>query len=131
MECFDGALEWYLANVKPKPKKGKIFREKRLGRPGCVYFLMEPEGTPIKIGFSKERPEERLVGCQTGNPRKLYLATCRWHDSAEDIERELHLRFSEKRLFGEWFQISFVEGLKALDAYEGWKHLPLTTDTYD
>ncbi len=124
VDNLESALAWFSSNVKRKPKKEKIHRRKRTGRAGCVYLLMEEGGSPLKIGFSTEKPEGRCDSCQTGNPRKLYLATCRWHDNAEDIERELHLQFVDKQLCGEWFDISFCEAIKAIERYAGWRFLP-------
>ena len=131
VDSLENAHTWFCLNVRRKPKKEKIHRQRRTGRPGCLYLLMEEGGSPLKIGFSLEKPNSRQIQCQIGNPRKIYLATCRWHDNAEDIERELHLRFAHKNLSGEWFDISFQEAIKAIEQYSDWKFLPNLALNYD
>src|SRR5690606_2168337 len=76
-----------------------------------VYFIRD-EGGPIKIGKTRGPVESRLASLQTGNPRRLtLLATTRAYS-----ERELHSRFWEERIAGEWFKpsrrlLAFVNGL--------------------
>lgn len=67
----------------------------------AVYFVQAGEGGPIKIGFTGGNVSERIADIQTGCPFPLIaLGTI---DGGEAEERELHLRFRDKRLSGEWF----------------------------
>ena len=68
-------------------------------RSGYVYWI-QCDGGPIKIGFSVN-PEKRLRELQAANPYPLrILGTVR---ALKDDERDLHLRFAQHRVRGEWF----------------------------
>jgi Meiotically up-regulated gene 113 len=71
-----------------------------------VYFLGEDEHgcSPIKIGVAKNI-ERRKSALQTGNPLELRLLG--WITSGDDfqLERDLHQRFAQARVRGEWFEI--------------------------
>lgn len=82
-------------------------------RKGFVYFVREENG-PIKIGWG-QNPQRRMAGMQTGNPRRLVLLGCM--PATRKEERQLHARFADLRLAGEWFQphediLAFVETLQ-------------------
>jgi hypothetical protein len=65
-----------------------------------VYFIESGWGGPVKIG-SAENPLRRLEQLQTGNPTELHLlATV---DFETTTEAEVHCRFRQDRLSGEWF----------------------------
>lgn len=68
--------------------------------PGFVYFVQAVEGGPIKIGWSVD-PDKRLKELQGGNPKELKLIGIEAGDMQH--ERELHGRFRDHRMFGEWF----------------------------
>jgi hypothetical protein len=61
VDSLENAQTWFRFNVKRKPKKEKIHRQRRGGRSGCVYLLMEEAGSPLKIGFSLENPNSRQI----------------------------------------------------------------------
>lgn len=65
-----------------------------------VYFIQEGEDGPIKIGCTKGL-QGRLDQLQTGHARKLHLRAS--FEGGREQERELHARFAEHRLQGEWF----------------------------
>lgn len=66
---------------------------------GVTYFIQGEEGGPIKIGFTKNRPSERLTELQIGSPVKLrFVGFMRGRR-----EPELHRQFAHLRLHGEWF----------------------------
>lgn len=70
---------------------------------GEVYFIQmqTPEGDgPIKIGWSFA-PEERLLSLATGSPYPLVILGA--FKAPADREKEVHLRFKEYQLRGEWF----------------------------
>ncbi|MFL0912641.1 GIY-YIG nuclease family protein [Vibrio parahaemolyticus] len=73
-----------------------------------LYFIIENEdliNQRIKIGISKD-PVKRLKALQTGNSRRLALMG--WIDSGSDreLERQLHQKYREQRVIGEWFEIN-------------------------
>jgi hypothetical protein len=78
---------------------------------GFVYFIGNDEF--VKIGYSTD-PKNRLKYIQSGHPHKLKLFGCIRGDMK--LERELHEKFKEHRLNGEWFTYSleiksFIEGI--------------------
>lgn len=83
-------------------------------RGAVVYFIQGGFGGPIKIGTTQSL-RARLKGLQCGSPVRLYvLATLPGGDAQES---ELHVRFDEDRLHGEWFSpsaslLAFIETLK-------------------
>jgi hypothetical protein len=64
-----------------------------------VYFAVNKEKKMVKIGIStwpRQRvrtlkPQAKLVGCLKGN---------------RSLERQMHRRFRESRITGEWFKLS-------------------------
>lgn len=69
------------------------------GHTGWVYFISD--GHAVKIGYSW-RPEYRMADLQAATHRELkLLAQC---TGSIKTERELHSRFAELRLSGEWFK---------------------------
>lgn len=64
-----------------------------------TYFVQSVNGGPIKIGFTTRKPNERLAALQTGAPVELRIVGL----LAGNREREMHERFRDARLHGEWF----------------------------
>ena len=69
-------------------------------RNGCRYF-------PVKIGNTVDNINRRLSSIQTGHwmDLKVVLISKLLND-VENIERQLHDRFQDKRVRGEWFDLS-------------------------
>jgi len=67
---------------------------------GYIYFVQMDYIGPIKIGIAKN-VQQRMRELQTGSPYRLNLLCC--FPGNEDMEREIHLGFSEIKLEGEWF----------------------------
>ena len=66
-------------------------------------YLIGAEGSPlVKIGFTSGRPKARMSSLQTGVPMKLSLL---WSTEG-DYEGDLHGRFNEYRVIGEWFDLT-------------------------
>lgn len=65
-----------------------------------VYFIQHGDWGPVKIGMAVD-PEKRCCDLQTGNPEKLHVRVAVPGDRA--LEGELHRRFKEWHLHGEWF----------------------------
>jgi hypothetical protein len=76
-------------------------RAQREGKKGYVYCIAEQQRTlGVKVGYSVN-PQARVAELQTGNPRPLALIGC--FEGTEADERELHARFINDNLIGEWF----------------------------
>lgn len=65
-----------------------------------VYFIQRGWGGPIKIGTASD-PYTRLAQLQTASPNALRLIGI--IPGGFELERELHARFSDTRMVGEWF----------------------------
>lgn len=66
-----------------------------------MVYLIANESGQVKIGYSANSPEARVVGCQTGNHEKLRLV---WViDGDRHAENRLHAYAAKHRLNGEWF----------------------------
>lgn len=69
---------------------------------GWVYFIACVDSGRCKIGFTAKPVEKRLANLQTGSSGELVMIAR--HPGTVESERELHARFSDCRLHGEWFQ---------------------------
>ena len=67
-----------------------------------IYFIQSRKDNAIKIGCTDSNPELRLAELQNGDDGHLVLL-CTTPGGVDD-EQNLHERFSEYRLKGEWFQ---------------------------
>lgn len=69
-----------------------------------IYFIQQGWDGPVKIGFagSFAAAQARLQTFQTGHPSTLRLLNAIDGDMAH--EAELHARFAEHRVRGEWFR---------------------------
>ena len=68
-----------------------------------VYFIASEDLASVKIGYTKEDPDKRLKALQTGNPDVLILLAS--VEGETSLERELHSRFRELHVRGEWFRL--------------------------
>lgn len=93
-----------------------------------VYFVQGADGGPIKIGIAAD-PEARLGFLQISSPSKLRIT--RTVEGGREKERELHGRFSDDRIRGEWFRASDAlaayarakpesKGSKAVEIQHAW-----------
>jgi hypothetical protein len=66
-----------------------------------IYFVQQGTDGPIKIGVSTD-PEQRLRTLQSSSPQPLTLLA--FMPGGVESERDLHRRFADGRLEGEWFR---------------------------
>ena len=92
-----------LHSHSPQPSQPK----KRTPKPGYVYFLQGENGL-IKIGYSQDY-KERYKALKKMSPVDIKLLFVVKTDDMVGLERNLHNRFQEKRVKGEWFQLSMQE----------------------
>lgn len=73
-----------------------------------VYFILNPTTGHFKIGKTKNSIENRIKQLQTGNETELVLARSINYENPE-IEKYLHEYYKDKRLHGEWFNVTLDE----------------------
>lgn len=72
-----------------------------------VYFIQSVNGGPVKIGIAKS-VSARLAVLQGAQPYALnIIATV--PDGGREMEKKLHQRFADRRINGEWFDITKTE----------------------
>lgn len=82
-----------------------------------IYFIENIETKHIKIGFTTN-VKERLGQLQTSSPHELrVLSICEGDDK---YEKELHGKFNEFRVRGEWFMPDkeLMNHIKSLEPYQ-------------
>lgn len=67
--------------------------------PGFIYFI--ESGGFIKIGYSKKW-EKRVLSLKSANPQKIDVLLV--IEGTREREGDLHARFQESRIRGEWYQ---------------------------
>lgn len=70
---------------------------------GNVYLMKNGFGH-IKIGMTKKKPKHRESTLQSQEP-EVELIYHGWVDDPYGVERELHSKYADKRLRGEWFSL--------------------------
>lgn len=76
---------------------------KSVKKDGFVYVLIS--SGYFKIGRSKS-PQRRLSDLQMATPHKIDLYMHVHTERPDYVEKELHLRFHNKRKRGEWYELS-------------------------
>lgn len=77
---------------------------------GCVYFIKHIGLKPVKIGYSSsDNPINRINNFKTSSPYGLELIGIIKTIDAKKLETFLHKKYKEKRLNGEWFNLSQKE----------------------
>ena len=79
-----------------------------------VYVIAQERG-PVKVGIS-DKPMFRLRSLQTGHASRLDLKHSREADNAKLVERLAHHALREKRLSGEWFDVTVDEAIAAIES---------------
>jgi len=81
-----------------------------------TVYLIQAEGTnSYKIGFTNNKPTERLKQLQTGNGTKLELVKEFKTKYGSKLEGQLHRHFRSKRTEGEWFMLE-TEDVKQFES---------------
>ena len=77
---------------------------------GCVYFFRHIGLTPVKIGYSSSiSPLDRFERFKTYAPYGAEILGFIPTKEAKKLEEILHKRYHDKRLSGEWFEITNEE----------------------
>lgn len=80
-----------------------------------IYFIQEVPDGAVKIGYTGGDPYARLASLQTGNSKPLRVLA--FAPGGPKEERDLHERFADLRLQGEWFHpgpklLGFIDGVR-------------------
>jgi len=98
--CFniDKLKEWFprKPKIQPKMARGHIDTGE-----GCVYFLYAPNNKAVKIGKTTNL-KNRLKSFKTTLPGAKLLGVIE-SQSPYELESDLHRRFAEYSIQGEWF----------------------------
>ena len=85
---------------------------------GCVYFFKHIGLSPVKIGYSEnESPINRFNDFKTYAPYGSEILGFIIISDAREVEQLLHKKYSNKRLSGEWFDLTIDEVNSELDFY--------------
>jgi hypothetical protein len=87
---------------------------------GYVYFIQINGMQPIKIGYTTDpKGTDRFDSAKTYAPFGLTYVANIPSSNAAKLEKELHQRFADKRLNGEWFDINQAQAYKIAMQYGG------------
>ena len=81
-------------------------------------YVIGPEGGPFKIGVATS-VDARRYSLQTGNPHRLYVIATWEHEAPRMVEAQAHRALADRRLQGEWFNVSAEEAVAAVAAIIG------------
>jgi hypothetical protein len=83
-----------------------------------IYFVRQKGHNPVKIGLtSDDSPDNRIKTMETYSPWGIELVN--WLETLLVVEMEklIHLDFEDKRMKGEWFDISTKEIEETVERY--------------
>lgn len=85
---------------------------------GCVYFFKHVGLSPIKIGYSTNTsPIGRFDQFKTYAPFGAELIGFIKTHNAKELETQLHQKFAQSRLVGEWFEMTIPDAEKWIKFY--------------
>ena len=77
---------------------------------GCVYFFRHKGLSPVKVGYSTNKnPNKRFEQFSTYAPFGGEILAFESSSMAREIERSIHEKYADKRLNGEWFDLTSKE----------------------
>ena len=77
-------------------------------------YVVEKENGVVKIGISQDAEKRVRALSKQGGFKIVNLFYTKPCSNAYEIEREMHTRYKESRIDGEWFDISFEKAVKSL-----------------
>ena len=100
------ALEEWVEALREEHNDGQPFKLDREARRRTVYFAHDAHRGNVKIGVTSGDPAVRITNMRTAAPDIRLLA---WISNApRGLEKELHTRWAEYRVGGEWFDLWHV-----------------------
>jgi len=114
----------YGAEIHELPVVEVQDRDEDLARPfeptpdaeGYIYAIEANRGQ-VKIGMAAE-PRQRLSGLQTGSPVELTLLAAGAAEKPKAAEKELHRRYADDRIRGEWFRLKREDVLELVETVD-------------
>ena len=98
---------------------------------GSVYFIKHTGLSPVKIGYSSaENPIARLYSMTTYAPYGVELLGFIQTLNAKQLERKLHKKYKNKRLNGEWFELTNEDIAIELQSNTKFENVRLKTSVY-
>jgi len=82
-----------------------------------LYLILARSLERAKIGLSND-PERRLKELQTGSPVPLELFAFQYSKRAKAREAELHKKFKNRHLHGEWFDLKPLDYVTILSDWD-------------
>jgi len=101
IDMYEGFYLWhslFINGMAYKKDCAKLFVEKKKS---SIYFIQGVDGGLVKIGVS-DSPNSRLANHQCGSPVRLKIVKL-IENIDRSVEGRIHLKFSEFRKHGEWF----------------------------
>lgn len=82
---------------------------------GCNIYVIGPRFGPRKIGFASD-VQKRLATLQSSNPAELIIQyRIDVGGQARDVEFEAHRLLQDRRLRGEWFNVTLDDAIGAIE----------------
>ena len=79
---------------------------------GYVYLICEPLNETYKIGVTRNPQCKRIKSLQVGNSQKLHIVKMVKTLYPFRLETMLHNNYKDKKLEGEWFQLTINDVLQ-------------------
>jgi hypothetical protein len=76
-------------------------------------YVMQCEAGPVKIGVA-QTPSCRVFEIQTGNPYNVEVEALAMFNRRTKLETTAHKILSDKRMSGEWFDVTPIEAVSAI-----------------
>lgn len=76
---------------------------------GFVYLICDSSNEYYKIGVTTGKIEKRIKQLQTGNGTELFVRCYFQTKYPFKLEKLLHVRFGDKRVLNEWFELSLED----------------------
>lgn len=105
----------FFVNFLTTNNADKIYNE-IIKKPAYGVYIIRCENH-YKIGVSKN-PHTRIRKMKTGSPLQFNIEHFSMNENAFLIEKELHNIYKEKRVTGEWFDLSDKDVKQAIDYIE-------------
>ena len=71
-----------------------------------VYFIQAGDENVFKIGITNGSPSKRLAMLQTGNHLPLTVYAFMSVSEPKEVEARLHSQYGDRRMAGEWFNLT-------------------------
>lgn len=106
------AENWYENTVN------EMFNESNKKNKGYVYFVKFKSSNAIKIGKSFD-VIKRVNELRNGHQDDMILLGYIYSEDYGKLENESHKKFNEKRISGEWFNVSLIDVIDYIKSLNG------------